>query len=119
VSDTGLDRPRRWAIAGVVGVIAVGSGLAVLPLSFTLFGAVLLVSWLQGDWDPTWNDGDGWFGAIAAVLLLLVLAATAASTGALARVGRLPARGLLAITVLATLIGAFAPIFIFWIVPRL
>lgn len=119
MSDTSVSRAHRWAVVGVVAVIIVASAVAVVPLGFTLFGGVLLLAWVQGQWDPTWNDGDGWFGVIAMVLLVLVLTATAASAGALAHVGRLPARRIAAVSVLATVLGAFAPIFAFWIIPRL
>lgn len=118
MSQTGVDRSRWGAVARVIGVVVIASVVAVLPLAFTLFGVVMLVAWLQGGWDPTWNDGDGWFGAIAAGLLVLVLGGTAAAAGAVAHAGHLPARRIAAVSVPATLVCAFAPILIFWIVPR-
>ena len=103
----------------MIVTLIVSSGVAIVPLGFTLVGIVMLIQWATYGWDPTWNDGDGWYAVAAAVILLLVLAATAGLTAGFAVAGHLPIKRLVLAAIAGPVLAAFIPIFLFWIGPRL
>ena len=80
---------------GLLAMCATIAGLGIAgidPLLASAIGVVELVARVQGNWDPTWNDGDIGISALAAVVLLFLLAASGGIGVLLSRVASLPAR---------------------------
>jgi hypothetical protein len=88
----------------------VGGLLATLPLLLTVFGVIQLGAALNGNWDPTWNDSDGWFGVAGAIALIVVLGAATALVFQSSRAARMPPRRTTLLSLAGLLVVAAASV---------
>lgn len=107
-----------WGVAGLIGVAVLGAAVAAVPLGLTALGGVLVVAALQGDWDPTWNDGDGWFALAGSFALLVVLAGAAAAAAGVASAGGLRRSRAVPAVLVGVLAGAVVPLALLVLVGR-
>jgi hypothetical protein len=111
-------RPVSWGVAGLVGVAVLGAAVAAVPLGLTALGGVLVVAALRGAWDPTWNDGDGWFALAGSFALLVVLAGAAVAAAGVASAGGMRRSRAVPAVLAGVLVGAVVPLALLVLVGR-
>lgn len=96
-------REKTIGIAALCAAIVILGAAATLPLVATAIGVFEIVALSAGNGDPTWNDDDLGAAALTAAVLLCLLAFSGGIGSALAKMGKLPARSTVLVSVLSAL----------------